>query len=231
MKSSALLLGWVSAAAVLACDRDACAASTFYFNAAQQYTSLESSPFYGSSVHLERFEDGLLNVGGVTANGFIKPASAMTDSVDRDDGTVDGFGHGQSYSSGFKNSITFTFSQNAQGKMPTMAGLVWTDGHANSTITFRAWDKFGTFLGKIQATLGDAMRNGTTAEDRFFGVKSTTGISRIEIVSNFAGFEIDHLQFSYYSFAVVPVPPALALGAAGLGGVAVFRRIRRGRLP
>jgi MYXO-CTERM domain-containing protein len=104
-----------------------------------------------------------------------------------------------------------------------MAGLVWTDGKKNSTVTFRAWDKNGKLIGKIKTTLGDSSRKGTTSEDRFFGLVSTKGISKIQILSNYSNFEIDHLQFSY-ALAVVPLPPAAALGLAGLAGAAMWRR-------
>jgi len=56
-----------------------------------------------------------------------------------------------------------------------MAGLVWTDGRPNAMVTFRAWDAGGNFLGKIRARAGDLMRNGTTGEDRFFGIASDQG--------------------------------------------------------
>jgi hypothetical protein len=54
-------------------------------------------------------------------------------------------------------------------------------------------------------------------------VVSDKGISKIQISSNYTGFEIDHLQFAY-GFAVVPLPAPLALGLAGLVGVGLMRR-------
>lgn len=206
------------------------AGSTFYFNANQNYQSAADSPFTamaGSSLKIENFEDGLLNQAGVKAqNGFVKGPGMNTDSVDGDNGPIDGFGRsGHSFSSGNKNNIKFVFKP-VSGNMPSMAGLVFTDGPANSVITFKAWDAFGNLLGKIKATLGDLLNTGQTGEDRFFGVVSDTGISKIQIASNMGGIEIDHLQFAY-GFAVVPVPPAVALGLIGLAGVMALNKFKR----
>jgi len=204
------------------------AGSTFYFNANQAYSSAADSPFSGSGLHLENFEDGALNLAGVTANhGHVQGPGSNTDSVDGDDGSMNNLGRdGHSFSSGSSKSITFKFSNSGGQGLPTMAGLVWTDGHHDSTIRFRAWDNAGKLIGKIKVSVGDLVRNGTTAEDRFLGLVSSKGISKIRISSNYAGFEIDHLQFAYGSsgMAVVPLPPAAAMGLLGLVGVGLLRR-------
>lgn len=200
------------------------AGSTFLFDANQSYTSAGQSAFAGASdLHLENFEDGLVNTAGLSVNrGKVKGPGGSTDSVDGDDGKVNGKGsNGHSFTTGAFKSITFNFaSQDGHG--PTAAGLVFTDGKANAKIVFKAWDTAGNFLGKIKVKLGDLVRNGTTGEDRFFGLTNESGISRIQIASNYAGFEVDHVQFAY-NFAVVPVPPALGLGLAGLAGVGLWR--------
>jgi hypothetical protein len=206
------------------------AGSTFLFDANQTYSSASNSAFAGASdLHLENFEDGLVNTAGLTVNhGKIKGPGGSTDSVDGDDGKLNKKGNkGHSFSSGSFKSITFNFaSQDGQG--PTAAGIVFTDGKANARITFKAWDTAGNYLGKIKVKLGDLVRNGTTGEDRFFGLTSESGISRIQIASNQSGFEVDHVQFAY-NFAVVPLPPALGLGIAGLAAVGLWRRRRRCR--
>jgi hypothetical protein len=130
---------------------------------------------------------------------------------------------GSSYSTSGK-SMTFKFASQG-GARPTMAGLVWTDGRPNSVVTVRAWDAAGNLIGKIRATLGDLARNGTTGEDRFFGISSDDGIAKMRITSNKAGFEVDHVQFAY-GFSVVPVPPALGIGLAGLAGMGLWRRLK-----
>jgi hypothetical protein len=60
------------------------------------YPSFADSPFNGMTFtyfHLETFEDGLLNTTGVAASAgtVIGPGGAV-DSVDADDGTIDGSG-------------------------------------------------------------------------------------------------------------------------------------------
>ena len=66
------------------------------------YLSEADSPFNGydfDSFYLENFEDGLLNVPGVSAStGSVVGPGGATDSVDGDDGTIDGSGtSGKSY--------------------------------------------------------------------------------------------------------------------------------------
>jgi hypothetical protein len=224
MKVPRLIIALLAAVAAGAAADPVHAGSTFYY-ANQSYLKAGDSPFGGASgMKLENFEDGLLNVAGVKANqGKIKNSGSSTDSIDGDDGNLDGKGkQGKSWNSGSSKKIVFKFTNSNQG-MPTMAGLVWTDGKKNSTVKFHAWDKNGDLIGKIKIKLGDSSRKGTTAEDRFFGLVSTKGISKIQISSNYSGFEIDHLQFAY-GLAVVPVPAPLALGMAGLAGAAIFRR-------
>jgi hypothetical protein len=214
--------------AAMALAPEARGASTFYFNASQAYRGLSDSPFYanaGGSFHLENFENGSTNALLTAIGGSIRGPSASTDSVDGDDGSVDGSGQGgHSYSTNGR-SMTFRFG-NVGGHKPTMAGLVFTDGRPNSMITFRAWDANGDLIGRVRARLGDLARNGGTAEDRFFGIANDEGISRFRIDSSRAGFEVDHLQFAY-GFSVVPVPPALGLGLAGLAGVGLWQRFKR----
>src|SRR5438067_673727 len=77
------------------------------------YLSFADSPFNGGSFgyfYLETFEDGALNTPGVTASaGSVTSPGSLTDSVDGDDGTIDGSGTaGHSYISGTSTSLTFT---------------------------------------------------------------------------------------------------------------------------
>ncbi len=221
-------------ALALALAPSASGASTFMFNPSQPYRGLADSPIYGGgaafsggSFHLENFENGSINALLTATGGSIRGPSSSTDSVDGDDGSMDGSGQGgHSYSTNGR-SMTFRFAS-VQGNKPTMAGLVFTDGRPNSMITFRAWDANGNLIGRVRARLGDLARNGGTAEDRFFGIASDEGISRFRIQSSRPGFEVDHLQFAY-GFSVVPVPPALGLGLAGLAGVGLWKRFTRRR--
>lgn len=221
-------------AALAGGPQSAWAGSTFFFDANQSYRSAGDSPFVpsgntaGGSFVLENFENGLSTQGMTIDQGHIKGPGAKTDSVDGDDGNVNNHGNnGHSFTSGSSKKIDIHFDS-VGGNSPNFAGLVFTDGKHDARVTFKAWDAMGNFLGKIKVRLGDLVRTGTAGEDRFFGLTNDSGISRIQIASNYAGFEIDHVQFGY-SFAVVPVPPALGLGAAGLAGLGVWRRCRGGR--
>jgi hypothetical protein len=226
MKKRALITAF-AATAVLAAAQTASAASTFLFDPASQYTGISDSPFHGASnLRLQNFESGLANMPGLkkVKQGSVKGPGQGANSV-----AGDSAGGGHSFSSGNRKSLNFRFKQNANHGLPTMAGLVWTNGNENARITFKAWDHNKNLLGKIRVNVSDLVGSGD--QHRFFGIANHEGgISRIQIASTFANFEIDHLQFAYGpvgSFAVVPVPPALALGLVGLAGVAMIKRMKR----
>lgn len=153
---------------------------------------------------LETFEDGLFNVPGVTASaGVPYGPGGLTDSVDADDGVIDGSGvNGHSFFMAPGSlGIHFTFSP-VSGELPSQAGIVWTDGSETNNVTFEAFDANGFSLGTIVANgVGDGDFNNSTAEDRFFGVQYEPGIGAIDIKSfplgGGTGLEVDHLQFGY----------------------------------
>jgi hypothetical protein len=216
------------------------ASTSMFFNAGQEYRRVNDSPFWtGSSdqasgnFRIETFEDGLLNAAGLRGTGgTVRGPGSGTDSVDGDGNhALDGRGTGgSSYQvrahDGHQARASFTFTANALGHLPTFAGLVWTDGRPDAKVTFKAYDAHGNVIARLVTTLGDTSTNGTTAEDRFLGASYSRGIARITITASLGNFEIDHIQFGFRNFtmAVVPVPPALALGAVGLLGVGVARR-------
>ncbi len=227
LKVSQLIL---CGAVLLSCGSLANADWTLY--GATPYLSAADSPFDGSGLayfYLEDFEDGLLNTPGVTASAGIATkvlyAAAYTDSVDGDDGVIDGYGNdGNSwFSSGGAAGITFTFNPVVLGSLPTQAGIVWTDGLDPITVNF--YDGVGTFLGGVTASgIADASFTGGTAEDRFFGLSYSGGIGSIFISSGAGGgIEVDHLQ---YGGVVVPAPGALLLGSLGAGLLGWLRRRR-----
>lgn len=196
------------------------------------YLSFADSPFNGgnfSYFHLETFEDHLLNVPGVSASAggvtSVVFGMGLHDSVDADDGTIDGSGlQGDSYFASDPVGYTFTFDANILGALPTHAGIVWTDGVDD--ITFEAFDENGVSLGTRIGTHANASFSGETDEDRFYGVVHASGLSAIKISSGPAGIETDHLQ--YGRVGVVPAPGSLAAALLGVApGVYVLLRRRR----
>jgi hypothetical protein len=182
------------------------------------YTGFADSPFNGVDFsagyfHIEDFEDALLNVPGVNASaGAPFAPGGITDSVDEDDGAIDGSGTaGNSFFSGGGSAgITFAFDASVLGSLPTHAGIVWTDG--SGTIQFEAFDGDGISLGTIgpfsETGSPDDNFNGGTAEDRFFGFADAVGgIGSIFISNTAGGIEVDHLQFGGPEGVSPPPPP------------------------
>jgi PEP-CTERM motif len=218
------------------------------------YLSFADSPFAGGSFsffYLETFEDHLLNAPGVSASaggttGIVYGAS-IHDSVDVDDGVIDGSGlAGDSYFSwNGAAGISFIFDAVALGgALPDSVGIVWTDG--SGTTLFQAFDAANNLLGTYgPGAVADGTYTGTTGEDRFFGITGVGGISRIFISNTEHAIEVDHLQYGLSTTAssppnsvpdpaTVPEPTTLALlavGAAGLGVRSVFARSRPRRSP
>ena len=208
------------------------------------YLSQADSPFAASitagTTYLETFESGALTTPGVTpSTGSVIAPGGITDSVDGDDGSIDGSGTGgHSFFSGDgATGITFTFDAGVLGHLPTQVGIVWTDGAG--TTTFEAFGPGGASLGQIgPVAIADGTFSGTTAEDRFFGVTNPAGISAIHISNTSGGIEVDHLQYGIFGAApppppstTVPVPTTsegalalLALVAAAFGLGALGRR-------
>jgi len=170
------------------------------------YVQASDTPLDTSgNFQLETFEDSLLDTLGVTSVGgaSIGAPSFITDSVDADDGALDGKGlAGHSYFANGATGIRFNFDAAALGGLPTQAGVVWTDGSTVNTVTFEAFGASGASLGTIVApNVGDNAFEGGTAEDRFFGVTHAGGLSAIFIKCTPAagaagsGIEVDHLQY------------------------------------
>lgn len=189
--------------------------------------------------HLEDFEDGSLNTPGVSLREFASTNIPITtsDSVDGDDGTIDGFSTGQArslFSDYNTTSFTFDFSKAVLGAFPTHAGIVWTDVGANfgggpfpsdliDNTLFEAFGPSGESLGVAGPfSLGDTGIFRTTPEDRFLGVINLNGISAIRIsMPGKNNWEVDHLQ---YGGVAVPEPSGLALLAFGVPAIYGLRR-------
>ena len=145
---------------------------------------------------IEDFEDRVIDRRLTTSTTTIIVPGSITDSVDADDGVIDGFGNGGTSLFGSNVRIDFT------APLPHSAGMVWTDGGMGE-VTFEAFGPSGESLGTVgPVTLGDASISGTTAEDRFFGARDAAGISAIQFHATNV-MEIDHVQWD------VPVEPAI----------------------
>jgi MYXO-CTERM domain-containing protein len=204
------------------------------------YVTFLDSPFFSlpgwTYFHLEDFEDGALNTPGASASptSILAPGT-FTDSVDGDDGVVDGLGQrGHSLYSAGSRSIEFTFNALTLGGLPTHVGIVWTDvGFSDDPvpqpalfgdIVVEGFGPGGVSLGTTTLLAhGDLSAQGGTAEDRFFGFGNPAGIEKLTIRMNSDDWEVDHLQYG-----LVPEPGTVAAGA-GLAALAAGLAWRRRR--
>ena len=160
---------------------------------------------------IEDFEDGVMDrrLRTVGPSQIVGPAS-NADSVDVDDGVIDGSGtQGRSL---FGANLRVEWAP----PFPRAVGMVWTDGIMGG-LTFEAFGPDGASLGTIEVpSIGDLSGLGTTAEDRFFGVRDEAGIASIGFVSGTdnAFMEIDHIQYS--STSEPAIVSTLEDGALGL---------------
>jgi hypothetical protein len=167
------------------------------------------------TLQLETFEDGQLNLPGVSASaGSVLGPSPNTDSADQDDGNLDNFsgtgGH-SFFSANGSAGITFTFNPAVLGSLPTRAGIVWTDG--DGATTFEAYDGTGALIRRIgPIVINDGALNGGTREDRLFAIAHQGGIGSIKISNSQGGIEVDHLHVGTSPlFYTDPAPPRDAL--------------------
>lgn len=187
----AVLLTLVTASAALA-------GGSSVYTGPHGYTTSADNPFpIGTAGFcVETFEDGTLTPGGVTGNGSVIGPGGLTDSVDADDGAIDGSGNGGSSYFSFDGAtgITFTFDPQRGGGLPTRAGMAWTDGGGGAQVTFEAFDQNGISLGVYGPfDHADGSNFGETGEDRFYGATNGGGISAIKLTSPGGGIEVDHL--------------------------------------
>jgi hypothetical protein len=205
------------------------AASTF---GPSPYLAAGDSPWAGlpfTTFILQDFDSAGLDTSTVSASGGTwLNFGALIDSVGGGV-TVPG-----SWYSNNLTAVTFDFTafESVHGRLPTHAGIVWTDvGFRISDnviggpteVRFSALDADGNIIGPVIASLGDNLASGQTAEDRFFGAKSNVGIRSITLfMPDSADWEMDHLQYG-----VVPEASTWALLIAGFGMVGSTLRRRR----
>jgi len=224
MKTTVIIGTTVLASCLMAGQTVHAGSATFIFDPDTPYLSVNDSPFLGASdFAFDDFEDGLVNILGVTIDGgIVRSPSNFTDSVDADDGVIDGSGTGgHSYwqLQGIEG-FTISFDENVLGGLPRQVGFAWTDGNVKGLFRLEAFDKMGVSV--FEVVLGNLVHTGTTEEDRFIGVEFSRGIASLNLSTSFGGIEIDHVQYA----SIIPLPAPLALGLAGLAGVIVVRRKR-----
>jgi hypothetical protein len=166
------------------------------------YVGKSDSPFDTSAFGfcVEDFENNKFDIPGATGNGATVAPGGITDSVDEDDGVIDGFGTaGHSYFQGNgAGGIQILFDEARTHGLPTEVGIVWTDGGVGAPITFEAFGPDGFSLLGPNGPNDHADDNfgGGTAEDRFYGATNPTGISKIVISNTSGGIEVDHIQLN-----------------------------------
>lgn len=198
--------------------------STAIFWGPTLYLSSSDIPagFYlgGTPLLLDNLEDGSLDASISASDGSVYGPTGIADSVDADDGNIDGYGTaGRSW---FSGTVTFTYA--GSGPLPTAFGVVWTDG--SGTITFSATDALGQSLGSQSFTgIPDNTFGGTTGDDRFFGVQFAGGIKSITIGTG-GGIEVDHIQYGQM-VSSVPEPSSALMLSLGLLGLIRYRRERK----
>ena len=216
-------------------------AATFYGPTAP-YLQASDSPFDGISFgyfHLDDLEDGALDTPGITANGGVVPPGSFTDSVDADDGVIDGDGTaGHSYLTATSSCcstqyLIVDFAAASLPSLPTHVGFVFTNAFTPINLAIEVFDGGGASLGSMSYP-GFAPAGGiSTANAQFFGASDPAGISRIEFAYGGTSTSMEFDHFQYGSVVAVPVPAVgslgqalLALGIAGLGGVACRHRVQ-----
>ena len=178
----------------------------------KNYLEFAQSPFYEISqnnpnFYFEDFTKGYLSTPGIEIDvGETHNNKDVTDSVDEDDGFIDGFGHeGISYqvASGKQRAgsevVMFTFDERSLRQLPTYFGIVLTDydcaqigGTKTANILFEVYDSNGKpIFTKDSINFGEPNVEGATQEDMFYGIYYEEGIKRIKWNTMIRVFVVD----------------------------------------
>ena len=215
------------------------------------YAGPSDSPFdlsnLGTDVFLEDFEDGLVNTPGVITSGlhavgpvvlFVddetraeNPSFLLGNSVDADDGQVDGVDRGGHFlietslcALACSSFIRFEFDEEALGFLPTGVGLVWTaamDGRFPPLATLSGFDLNDIAVGSVDSTRVYERGGSVTLDDQFLGIIHAPGIRTVKftVVADTDGhIAIDHLQ---YGLVLIPEPRSIRLGLFGVACLAI----------
>ncbi|MCA9215614.1 MAG: PEP-CTERM sorting domain-containing protein [Planctomycetales bacterium] len=179
---------------------------------------------------VEDFEDELiypglsLSPGMIIGPEFSSGLPKLVDSVDIDDGGINGSGNDGHSFYAVGNKITLTFDEPV-----TTAGVVWTDGPIEAErIILEAFDIDGNLIGaQAFAIEPDNSYQGTTDEDRFVGLQHE-GIASLVVRQSGGGtgIEIDHITFSNCAICV-PEPSSAILIVLGIVSSLAIRRRRQ----
>ncbi|MFM9959226.1 MAG: GC-type dockerin domain-anchored protein [Phycisphaerales bacterium] len=183
------------------------------------YVSAADNPFNGITwnySYLLTFENAAEPQPGLTySNGFYNSPNVTTDSVDADDGVIDGSGQNGGSFYVASQAVQFTFDAATLGTLPTHFSFVWTDVglHLDGIsvggplpVKVTALDEFGNDLGVFTFDAGDASVLGETGEDRWVGVVFPLGVSAVTIeMPDTVDWEIDHVFY-----AAQAAPPCTA---------------------
>jgi hypothetical protein len=201
---------------------------------------VEDSPFdlsgLGSTMFIEDVEDGTIDTPLAIVDTIVREPGPLTDSVDADDGVVDGQGNdGHSLEATFyRTHPTFPWTHHTYFSIlvvdepVTALGFVWTDGFRQSAVNMGIYGASGNYLGDCTyGSLMDSFNTGETAEDRFIGVISNESIRRLSFVIDSVGlepwserFEFDHV---HYGHQALPEPGFVLNTILSLTGLGVLR--------
>jgi hypothetical protein len=205
---------------------------TSVFHHGVPYTSRTNSPWAAELLvgflHFYDFEaSGNLDRSVATNSAALhSQAGGATDSVDADDGAVDGSGNNGSSlrADGLGTELVFGFQTNSIQPYPIQAGIVFTDG--GGRVIFEAIAADGTSLGSVtNGPFTSSTFEGDVTNDRFFGVENAGGIAAIKITSESGGLEVDHLQFKIVGSTPLPSNATLWLKAEGNGDNEIFSQV------